>query len=246
MSCVLFAIEPPADLGELCDSRDFSKRTMTARDPNSDADTRAARRHMVQRDLRGRGIRDERVLAAMARVPRELFVQPESYTSAYSDCALPIDCDQTISQPFMVALMTEALQLTGEEHVLEIGTGSGYQTAVLAELAREVTTIERHAPLAQAAADRLSRLGYQNVRVLIGDGAQGAAEWAPFDCILITAAAPDCPPPLWDQLRDGGLLVGPFGPAGGQRLQARRKLQDRAEIENLVECRFVPFVLDSE
>ncbi|MBM4000128.1 MAG: protein-L-isoaspartate(D-aspartate) O-methyltransferase [Planctomycetes bacterium] len=212
-------------------------------DPRGNEEGREARRRMVRQDLRGRGIRDERVLDAMGRVPREVFVDRVRPSDAYGDRALPIGCDQTISQPFMVALMTEALGLEGDERVLEIGTGSGYQTAVLAELAREVVTIERHAALSEEAARRLDALGYFNIRFVVGDGSLGAPQGAPYDRILITAAAADCPHALWDQLREGGVLVGPFGSSASQWLEARRKRGDRVEVEYLVECRFVPFVV---
>jgi len=153
------------------------------------SDFAAQRAAMVKHQLRGRGLRDERVLAAMARVPREAFLPPEMAHEAYQDGALPIDCGQTISQPIIVAMMTEALQLAGDEKVLEIGTGSGYQAAILAELAAAVFSIERHAELARQAESRLKALGYQNVLVRMGDGSLGWPEEAPFDRIIVTAAA---------------------------------------------------------
>src|SRR5688500_9575605 len=184
----------------------------------------AARHAMIERQLRPRGIRDERVLRALGRIPRERFIPAELAGDAYADGALPIDCEQTISQPVIVALMTEALQLTGQEKVLEIGTGSGYQTALLAELAAEVFTIERHADLSRQAQERLQTLGYKNIHTRIGDGSLGWPEEAPFDRILVTAAAPDCPPALWDQLAEGGILVGPFGPPAEQNLWEMHKI----------------------
>jgi protein-L-isoaspartate(D-aspartate) O-methyltransferase len=202
------------------------------------------RRRMVRHDLKGRGIQDARVLDAMGRIPREVFVLPADAPLAYADRALPIACAQTISQPYMVALMSEALQLSGSERVLEIGTGSGYQTAVLAELAREVISIERHQELSDEAAERLTKLGYANIVLLVGDGTRGAPQYAPFDRILITAAAPTCPPALWDQLAEGGILVGPFGSDDSQWLEAVRKQNGEAERRHLVPCRFVPFVAD--
>lgn len=211
-----------------------------------DSDPAAARERMLRHDLRGRGIRDERVLAAMARVPREEFVQAEDSGAAYADCALPIDCGQTISQPYIVALMTEALHLRGDERVLEIGTGSGYQTALLAELASDVTSIERHGWLSQQAGERLRRLGYTNVRLLVGDGSLGAPAFAPFDRILITAAAPECPPVLWEQLREGGILVGPFGGWDNQWVEEIHKVGGKQVGQGLVACRFVPFVVDGK
>jgi protein-L-isoaspartate(D-aspartate) O-methyltransferase len=218
---------------------------MSARWTNGDAE-KDPRQQMLRRDLRGRGIRDERVLTVMQKVQREEFVPPEDFEQAYADRALPIECGQTISQPYMVAVMTEALQLKGDEHVLEIGTGSGYQTAVLAELAAQVTSIERHAALSQQAEKRLQRLGYNNVRLLVGDGAKGAAEFAPFDRILITAAASECPPRLWEQLREGGILVGPFGSDEMQWLHSMHKVGGRQVSTSLVACRFVPFVADED
>jgi len=200
------------------------------------------RRRMVRHDLEGRGIKDTRVLEAMGRIPREHFVLSSDVPLAYSDRALPIACAQTISQPYMVALMTEALELSGHERVLEIGTGSGYQTAVLAELAQEVISIERHRELSEEAQERLRTLGYGNILFLVDDGTRGAAEFAPFERILVTAAAPECPPALWDQLSEGGILVGPFGSNDSQWLEAVKKKNGAAERRFLVPCRFVPFV----
>jgi len=197
---------------------------------------------MVEHQLRGRGVRDERVLRAMLRVPREAFVPQAIAEEAYFDCALPIDCQQTISQPMIVALMTEALQLSGDEKVLEIGTGSGYQAAVLGELAGEVFSIERHALLAEQAAERLARLKYDNVHVRTGDGSLGWPEEAPFDRIIITAAAEECPPALWEQLAEGGVLVGPFGPPADQTLYAMHKIGGRPQSRYLTACRFVPLI----
>src|SRR5258708_31412118 len=164
---------------------------------------------MVERQLRKRGIRDERVLAAMFSVPRHEFVPAEFAAEAYSDRPLPIGHGQTISQPFMVAAMAEALQLSGGERVLEIGAGSGYQAAVLSLLAREVHTVEMHEELAADSAQRLQRLGYTNVRVHVGDGTLGWPDAAPFDAIVVTAAAPEIPPPLAAELSNGGRMVIP-------------------------------------
>ena len=200
-------------------------------------------RHLMRLDLERRGIRDTRVLAAMERVPRERFVLPADRTMAYSDQALPIECGQTISQPYMVALMTEVLQLKGDEHVLEIGTGSGYQTALLAELAYDVVSIERWPELSARAAERLAELGYRNVELRVGDGSLGAPDRAPFDRILITAAAQACPPALWEQLREGGILVGPFGDREEQWLESHRKIGGKPVVGYHVPCRFVPFVM---
>lgn len=205
----------------------------------------SARAAMVKHQLRGRGIRDERVLAAMDRVPREAFVPPNIAHEAYHDCALPIDCGQTISQPIIVAMMTEALQLSGDEKVLEIGTGSGYQAAVLAELAAEVYSIERHAELARQAETRIRELGYKNVFIRTGDGSLGWPEEAPFDRIIVTAAADECPPALWDQLVEGGVLVGPFGPSAEQALYATHKIGGQPQSTILTGCRFVPLITGS-
>jgi len=202
------------------------------------------RRRMVRHDLKGRGIQDEHVLEIMGRIPREAFVLAADAPLAYSDRALPIACAQTISQPYMVALMTEALELSGSERVLEIGTGSGYQTAILAALAREVISIERHKELSEDAGARLHALGFTNVILLVDDGTRGAPQYAPFDRILVTAAAASCPPALWDQLAEGGILVGPFGSGDSQWLEAIRKRSGEAERRFLVPCRFVPFVSD--
>jgi protein-L-isoaspartate(D-aspartate) O-methyltransferase len=204
------------------------------------------RRRMVREQLARREIADPSVLEAMAAIPRERFVDDELQRLAYSDRALPIDCGQTISQPYMVALMTEALLLTGSERVLEIGTGSGYQTAVLARLAREVITVERHAELSRQAAARLADLGLTNVRYYVGDGAEGVPEEAPFDRILITAATDICPRPLWDQLAEGGLMVGPFGSWDEQWLEVISKQDGEPHRTPVTLCRFVPFVLSGE
>lgn len=202
------------------------------------------KQRMIAQHLRGRGIGDERVLAAMARVPRERFVARGEEAEAYADAALPIACGQTISQPYIVGMMSEALDLSGNERVLEIGTGSGYQTAILAELAGEVYSIERHAELSRAAGERLSALGYQNVRLHIGDGSLGWPEAAPFDRIIITAAGRECPPALWEQLAEGGLLIGPFGSSEEQTMMTIRKRNGQAVVTHSIPCRFVPLVSD--
>ncbi len=202
----------------------------------------AARQDMVQWQLAARGISDPRVLAAMARVPRERFLPADLRSHAYEDRALPIDCDQTISQPYIVALMTEALGLTGSECVLEVGTGSGYQAALLAELARDVITIERHAALSRQAQLVLADLGYVNIQFVIGDGTLGYPSAAPYDGIIVAAAGAQCPSALWDQLAEGGTLVIPLGPPGDQLLQAIRKVQGRPHVRELSPCRFVPLV----
>ncbi len=200
------------------------------------------RHRMVEQQLRPRGIHDPRVLHVMASVPRELFVVPRSQEHAYEDRAMGIACEQTISQPYIVALMTEALELVGSEHVLEIGTGSGYQTAILAELAGDVVSLERHPALSDEAANALSKLRYPNVELVVGDGTQGYLARAPYDRILVAAAARELPPALAEQLVEGGLLVIPLGNSGSQELQAIRKHRGRILSTVLCGCRFVPLL----
>jgi protein-L-isoaspartate(D-aspartate) O-methyltransferase len=196
----------------------------------------------IDDQLVARGIRDTRVLDAMRRVPRHEFVELETQGLAYADRALPIGDGQTISQPYMVAAMTEALRLHGRERVLDVGTGSGYQAAILAELAREVVTIERRPELADAARKRLDSLGYRNVRVLVGDGSVGYVDDAPYDGILVAAASPRVPESLKHQLADGGRLVIPVGPPDQQRLTIVCRDGDRF-VESVHEgCVFVPLV----
>jgi protein-L-isoaspartate(D-aspartate) O-methyltransferase len=199
-------------------------------------------RHVMLRLLGERGIESSRVLAAMAAVPRERFVPQEVEELAYADRALPIDCQQTISQPYIVALMTDALGLSGDEHVLEIGTGSGYQTAVLAELAASVVSIERHTELSRRAAGVLADCGYTNVTLVVGDGTLGWPEQAPYDRILVAAAAAEVPPALEAQLAEGGTLVIPIGSSEGQVLQACHKIGGKLHPQALSGCRFVPLV----
>jgi protein-L-isoaspartate(D-aspartate) O-methyltransferase len=205
-------------------------------------DFEAARRDMVARQIRERGISSPRVLDALVCVPRHLFLPPERALQAYADEPLPIGEGQTISQPFMVAAMADALSLEGHERVLEIGTGSGYQAAVLSLLAREVTTVEVLAGLLSSARERLTRLGYTNVRVEEGDGSLGWPPAAPYDAILVTAGAPSVPPPLLEQLVDSGRLVIPVG--GSEQQDLVRIVKDRGETwhERLYACRFVPLV----
>ena len=198
------------------------------------------RRRMVREQLIDRDIRDARVLDAMAAVPRHLFTPPEYRNMAYDDGPLPIGERQTISQPYIVALMTEMLKLSGDENVLEVGTGSGYQAAVLAHLAQSVHTIERHEPLAQQAAATLSELGLRNVFIHIGDGSLGWPPDAPYDGIIVTAAAPHAPQPLLDQLADRGRLVVPVGGVGGQYLEVWQRDGVDFTHEALVPVAFVP------
>ncbi len=200
------------------------------------------RREMVQEQIRERGVRDPGVLDAMQRVPRHEFVSEDMMAGAYADQPLPIGEGQTISQPYMVAAMTEAAALVGTERVLEVGTGSGYQAAVLSLLAREVHSVENVVSLAKAAQLRLAKLGYRNVAVHCGDGTLGLEQAAPFDAIVVTAAAPRIPPPLVEQLAEGGRLVIPVGPATEQELVLVRKLEGRATSETLHYCRFVPLL----
>jgi protein-L-isoaspartate(D-aspartate) O-methyltransferase len=197
---------------------------------------------MVERQLRRRDIEDERVLQAMERVPRERFVPPDLRSRAYDDAALPIGGGQTISQPYMVAAICAALALTGRERVLDVGTGSGYQAAVLAELAAEVDTIERLPELAEQARANLASAGYERVRVHIGDGSRGLPERAPFDAIAVAAAAPDLPQTLYDQLQPRGRLVVPVGERGVQQLEVIVRSPEGPAVVHSVPCRFVPLV----
>jgi protein-L-isoaspartate(D-aspartate) O-methyltransferase len=208
----------------------------------SDAALQPDKEIMLRRHLQGRGIFDPRVLDAMRRIPRERFVDEASRMDAYADRAMSIGCGQTISQPFIVALMTEALALHGDERVLEIGTGSGYQTAILADLAREVVSIERHAELSRHAAEVLAELGYTRVKLIVGDGSLGWPAEAPYDRILVAAAAAAPPQHLIDQLAPDGILVIPVGDLDEQMLQAIRKVGETTEVEPLSACRFVPLV----
>ena len=202
----------------------------------------ALRRMMVERQLRARGIRDERVLEAMFSVPRHEFVPEEYRGEAYQDKPIPIGEGQTISQPYMVASMMQAIALTGNEKVLEIGAGSGYAAAVLSRLAATVYTVESHPTLAMAAQERLSRLGFENVFVHAGDGSAGLKEAAPFDAILVAAAAPDVPQPLVEQLAEGGRMAVPVGAGNSQELVLVTKIDGKIQSRSLYECRFVPLI----
>ena len=213
---------------------------------SDDATDYGVRRARLVRDqLVARGLRDEDVLAAMRSVPRHLFVPPDLAGQAYADAPLAIGLGQTISQPYMVALMTEALEIDVRSRVLEVGAGSGYQTAVLAEVAGDVFALELLAPLAERARALLTRLGYQNVRIAIADGSRGWPEEAPFDAVLVAAAAPEAPPALLNQLADGGHLVMPLGhPHRDQVLTVFRRQGDRFVERRDTACRFVPLVVD--
>jgi protein-L-isoaspartate(D-aspartate) O-methyltransferase len=201
------------------------------------------RKLMVETQLRARGITDERVLHALGRVPREEFVPEEYRQDAYADAALPIGEGQTISQPYMVALICQELALQGDERVLDVGTGSGYQAAVLAELAREVVSIERHERLADWARQNLARAGYADrVEVHVGDGSLGWPERAPYGAIAVAAAAPGLPRALYDQLAEDGRMVLPVGTRHGQRLEVVVRTPEGPRVARSVPCRFVPLV----
>jgi protein-L-isoaspartate(D-aspartate) O-methyltransferase len=202
----------------------------------------SARLAMVESQLRRRGIMDKDVLDAMATVPRHEFVPSDLRSRSYEDAPLPIGEGQTISQPYIVAAMTAALRLSGSEKVLEIGTGCGYQAAILSVLAREVFTVECRASLATLAARRLARLGYANVHVHCGDGTLGLPDLAPFDAILVAAAAPSVPPPFHAQLSEGGRLILPVGDAEIQELQFFERRGGAFHAQTLEGCRFVPLV----
>jgi protein-L-isoaspartate(D-aspartate) O-methyltransferase len=202
------------------------------------------RQLMVDSQLRARGIADPRVLEAMARVPRHEFA-PERYRDqAYEDHPVPIGEGQTISQPYIVAIMLDALALSPADLVLEVGTGSGYVTALLAELAAEVVSVERHAPLADAARDLLARMGYTNVNVIVGDGSQGFAEGAPYDAIIVSAAAAEVPPALLAQMAEGARMIIPVGPPNSQQLQFIHMENGQPRITLRELCRFVPLISD--
>ncbi len=205
-------------------------------------DFAAARSEMVAHQIRSRGIVSARVLDSMAAVPRHEFVPVAAQAAAYSDEALPIGGGQTISQPFMVAAMSDALQLSGSERVLEIGGGSGYQAAVLSLLAKDVIVVELRSSLAGACRERLARLGYANVGVEVGDGSLGWPAGAPYDAILVSAAAPAIPPPLIAQLAEGGRLVIPVGDSERQSMLRIVKRVGGLEKESLLTCRFVPLL----
>lgn len=203
-----------------------------------------ARQQMVDRQLKGRGIRDERVLAAMAKVPRHMFVEEALVHRAYGDHPLPIGENQTISQPFIVAQMTEALELKGSERVLEIGTGSGYQAAILAELSYRVYTVERVRSLMIKARKLLEDMGYRNVLFHVNDGTCGWAEQAPYDAIIVTAGGPDIPPPLVEQLAPGGRLIVPIGPTRMSQylIKVVKDRYGKLVRTNLGACRFVDLI----
>jgi protein-L-isoaspartate(D-aspartate) O-methyltransferase len=197
---------------------------------------------MVERQIRRRGINDPAVLRAMEQVPRHEFVPEELHARAYDDAPLPIGGGQTISQPYMVAAMTAALRLQSSDRVLEVGTGCGYQSAVLSSVAALVYSMEVRRDLAVAASERLTRMGYSNVNVLCGDGTMGLGQSAPYDAILVAAAAPAIPPPLLDQLAEGGRLIIPIGPEDRQQLRLLVRHGERVDTLALEACQFVPLV----
>jgi protein-L-isoaspartate(D-aspartate) O-methyltransferase len=201
-----------------------------------------ARLRMVAEQLRDRGIRDERVLQAMAMVPRHEFVPREAWGEAYEDHPLPIGEGQTISQPYIVALMIEALGAEADDTVLEIGTGTGYEAAVLSRIAARVLTVERVASLAMRARENFARLGYRNIEATVGDGNQGLPRSAPFKRIIVAAAAPAVPEPLLQQFAENGKLVAPVGSGDVQELRLLRKAAGQITATNLCGCRFVPLI----
>ncbi len=214
--------------------------------PTPGLDFAAQRQRMVQQQLTTRGISDARVLGAMAKVPREEFVAPESRVASYEDGPLPIGYGQTISQPYIVAFMTEQLRPKPSDRVLEIGTGSGYQAAILSELVSEVYSIEITEPLAKNAEATLQRLGYKNVHVKIGDGYKGWPEEAPFDAIIVTCAPDKVPQPLVDQLKDGGRMVIPVGDRFAQQLYLLEKKAGQLKQSATLPVRFVPMTSEGE
>ncbi len=210
--------------------------------PSNNVPLAELRARMVEEQLRSRGIRDARVLAAMSKVPREAFIAGDDLHAAYGDHPLPIGAGQTVSQPYIVGAMVEALELQPSDRVLEVGAGTGYQAAILGELAAEVWSVERHLELADRARETLARLGYANVHVVYGDGSLGLPEQAPFDRILVAAAAPRIPQSLVAQLGDGGRLVVPVGSRYEQQVHIVRKEGNEIVVTTHDLCRFVPLV----
>lgn len=218
-------------------------RVLPCEAENEDEKYLRARMRMVKKDLAGRDITDPKVLEVMSRIPRHLFVPPKYRSKAYADQPLPIGEGQTISQPYIVAFMTQALRLKGSEKVLEIGTGSGYQAAVLAEIVKEVYTIEIRERLAKSATERLQKMGYKNIHVKCADGYFGWKEHAPFDAIIVTCAANHYPPPLFQQLKEGGRMVIPLGSTYFyQTLVLIKKVNGKPRVKNLMGVVFVPMI----
>jgi len=220
--------------------------TACGQKPSAPSDFAVERERMVQQQLRTRGIKDERVLAAMAKVPREEFVPQDSRAASYDDGPLPIGYDQTISQPYIVAFMTEQLRPKPSDRVLEVGTVSGYQAAILAELVADVYTIEIVEPLAKNAEATLPRLGYKNIHMKVGDGYKGWPEEAPFDAIIVTCAPDKVPQPLIDQLKDGGRMVIPVGERFAQQLYLLEKKNGQLKESVSLPVRFVPMMRDAQ
>ena len=210
------------------------------------ADFAAQRQRMVDQQLKGRGIQDKRVLAAMAKVPRDQFIPADARAEAYEDGPLPIGYDQTISQPYIVGFMTEQLRPKSSDRVLEIGSGSGYQAAVLAELVADVYTIDIIEPLAKTAEATLQRLGYKNVHIKVGDGYKGWLEEAPFDAIIVTCSPEKVPQPLVDQLKDGGRMVIPVGERFAQQLYLLEKKNGQLKESATLPVRFVPMLREGQ
>lgn len=209
-------------------------------DPSSDF--HRAREHMVRHQIQARGVSDARVIAAMLEIPRHLFVGKANQGRAYDDCPLPIGFGQTISQPYMVAIMTQLLRLTGTEKVLELGTGSGYQSAILARLGRFVYTVERIPKLAEIARKNAAACGIENIFFIVADGTRGWPEEQPYDAIMVTAGAPDVPDPLLEQLADGGRLIVPVGDRFSQTLKVVEKSRGSIKTSSCVDCRFVDLI----
>lgn len=205
-------------------------------------DFKKLRQQLVETQIIPRGISDEKTIGAMLKIPREKFIDEKLHDAAYGDHPLPIGESQTISQPFMVALMTECMKLTGKEKVLEIGTGSGYQTAILAELSKEVYSVERIYALYEKAKNTLSELGYKNIFLFNNDGSMGLPDYAPYDRIMVTAAADNIPKPLTDQLAEGGRIVIPVGERFSQDLIIADKINGKLQIQNYGGCVFVPLI----
>ena len=201
-----------------------------------------ARERMIEGQLKARGVNDARLLEAFRKVPRHLFIPPEVQQEAYADHPLPIGAGQTISQPYIAALMVEQLRLKGHERVLEIGTGSGYQTAILAELALEIFSVERLPELLVSVRERLSAMGYLNIHLTTGNGSLGWSEHAPFDAILVSAAAPDVPAPLLEQLAEGGRMVLPIGSPHSQMLVTVEQRHGLTTQREIASCVFVPLI----
>jgi len=224
----------------------FAAITTGCGQASAPADFATQRQRMVEQQLKPRGIKDERVIAAMAKVPREEFVPADARPSAYEDGPLPIGYDQTISQPYVVAFMTEQLRPKQGDRVLEIGSGSGYQAAILAELMAEVYTMEIVGPLAKTAEATLQRLGYQNVHIKVGDGYKGWPEEAPFDAIIVTCAPENVPQQLVDQLKDGGRMVIPVGERFAQQLYLLEKKNGQLKESATLPVRFVPMLREAQ